>query len=469
MGGIRGSLSGARTTRRDDGGGDRVSLSGTRRNDALVLGTRRNAEKCGQVFSPNAKVTCSNALRIVHWVIENAKDLVGEKLSDGEGHSGKALHKEVDRLLSEKIKRRTGPLGGVCPGIVVVQHVDEHNAKGPNIGATGTIRRRNIVPAFVAHVGSTAAVHVGRFTLGGRKAEVREFYDNFTFLGAVWQSDPAIGDDKVFWLDITMIDLLSMTGSYCIAHLSEHWRDEAKASAWEELRRVEGGEKAGGGRGVRRRNRVIRSWWIRVVMIAGLLQKVEEILSGDVFQQQEQEGFGLKGTMQSDDIWVRMKRLMNGDLWHLSGQSFLVKVCFWQTLYSEITTEFDWRACIGVAIEIHRVQEGQVAIFRGKLAVKNLTYEIDDCVTAGTETSDDLKFFGRLLAKRECWGRGYEMDWLSLEEATLTDEVTWSKDIVKRGRDGGGGSVVGGGAGGGVGVGFYWERRRGRGSWEISG
>jgi len=38
--------------------------------------------------------------------------------------------------------------GGVCPWVVMVQHVDKHDAEGPDICATRTISRCNVVATF---------------------------------------------------------------------------------------------------------------------------------------------------------------------------------------------------------------------------------------------------------------------------------------------------------------------------------
>lgn len=87
----------------------------------------------------------------------------------------------------------------------------------------------------IAHIGSAAAVHVGRFEIGCGEAKVGEFDDDFAFLGTVWGGGPTICDDKVFRLDVTVEYLLGVTGSDCVAHLCEHGGDEAEASAGEKL------------------------------------------------------------------------------------------------------------------------------------------------------------------------------------------------------------------------------------------
>jgi len=44
-----------------------------------------------------------------------------------------------------------------------------------------------------------------------------------------------------------------------------------------------------------------------IIMVAGLFQKVKEVLAGDVFEKEEQEGGGLKGTMKSDNVGMQMQ------------------------------------------------------------------------------------------------------------------------------------------------------------------
>jgi hypothetical protein len=53
---------------------------------------------------------------------------------------------------------------------------------------------------------------------------------------------------------------------------------------------------------------------VDIMMVTGLFQKVKEILAGDIFEKEKQEGGSLKGAMKSDNIGMQMQRLMNGNL-----------------------------------------------------------------------------------------------------------------------------------------------------------
>ena len=83
----------------------------------------------------------------------------------------------------------------------------------------------------VAHVGSAATVHVRGLDVVGGKSKVGQLDDNFTFLPAVGQGSPAVSDDKVLGLDISMEDVLSVASGYSITHLSKHGGNKTKAGS----------------------------------------------------------------------------------------------------------------------------------------------------------------------------------------------------------------------------------------------
>jgi hypothetical protein len=103
-----------------------------------------------------------------------------------------------------------------------------------------------------------------------------------------------------------------------------------------------------------------------------------------------------------------------------------------------------------------------MTIFGGEWVIEDFTNEIDNCITASTETPDDLKFVCRFLTMWDEERRGDELDELSLEVTTFTDEVSRSENVVTGGRNGGGGSIYVL-----IDVHFwgraYWERMGGRG------
>jgi hypothetical protein len=79
---------------------------------------------------------------------------------------------------------------------MVIQHIYENDSERPNVGMTGSIRRGAVVATFVAHVGSTSAVHIRRLFIGSRETKVGELNDDFTFTLAI-DVNKAISDDKV--------------------------------------------------------------------------------------------------------------------------------------------------------------------------------------------------------------------------------------------------------------------------------
>ena len=44
--------------------------------------------------------------------------------------------------------------------------------------------------------------------------------------------------------------------------------------------------------------------------VAGLFEEIKEVLSGGVFENEEEEGRGLESAVQGDDIWVGRERLV---------------------------------------------------------------------------------------------------------------------------------------------------------------
>jgi len=53
---------------------------------------------------------------------------------------------------------------------------------------------------------------------------------------------------------------------------------------------------------------------IRVIMVASLLQEVEEIWAWNELEKEKKEAGSLEGTMKGDDVGMWRKRLMDGDL-----------------------------------------------------------------------------------------------------------------------------------------------------------
>lgn len=63
----------------------------------------------------------------------------------------------------------------------MIQHINEDDAQRPDIGGTGGVSRGNIISAFIAHVGGTATIHIGRFKVGGGQTKVGKLDDDFAF------------------------------------------------------------------------------------------------------------------------------------------------------------------------------------------------------------------------------------------------------------------------------------------------
>lgn len=87
------------------------------------------AEQGRKVLGPSTELCGSHALGIIRGIVEDAEDSVSEDLRDRLGHACEAVHEEVDRIPAKEIERRAGTLGSVSPRIVMVQHVNEHDAQ----------------------------------------------------------------------------------------------------------------------------------------------------------------------------------------------------------------------------------------------------------------------------------------------------------------------------------------------------
>lgn len=100
-----------------------------------------------------------------------------------------------------------------------------------------------------------------------------------------------------------------------LAHLGEHGRDEVETAVGQKLGRVERGEEG-------------RGWWsgwiaerrrgglgsVEVCVVAGLFEEVEQILAGNVLDEEQEVRLRLKGTIQGRNVGVRRERLLDGGL-----------------------------------------------------------------------------------------------------------------------------------------------------------
>ena len=58
---------------------------------------------------------------------------------------------------------------------------------------------------------------------------------------------------------------------------------------------------------------------IDIVMIASLFKKIEQILTGNVFEKEKEEGRGFQRAMQRDNVRMRRNRLVDGCLLGVKG------------------------------------------------------------------------------------------------------------------------------------------------------
>jgi hypothetical protein len=154
--------------------------------------------------------------------------------------------------MTEHVEGRADTLGSVRPRIVMVQHIDQNDTKGPNIGRSGLVCWGTVVPTLKAHVRSTSTVHVRTLCFRGGKAKIRQLDDNTTL-----SVDETVCNDEIFRFDVTVIDALLVTRGNGIAHLGKHARNEPQPSRAEELGRMKGSEKGRSWRSPRGRGREI--------------------------------------------------------------------------------------------------------------------------------------------------------------------------------------------------------------------
>ena len=70
-------------------------------------------------LDPCAKLGGRDATSIVLIAVQEAKDVGGEEFSNGRGHAGEAVDKEVDGIATIKVKRRARPILSVSPRVDV--------------------------------------------------------------------------------------------------------------------------------------------------------------------------------------------------------------------------------------------------------------------------------------------------------------------------------------------------------------
>ena len=126
-------------------------------------------------------------------------------------------------------------------------HVDQNDTEGPYIGGTGLIHGSHVISALcetkcieirdvgitrmertIAHIRRTTTIHVRRDSIPSRQSKIREFDDDLAFPDAVFIEYPAISDNEILWLDVTMKDGSVMARGYSLAHLGKHRGNKAE-------------------------------------------------------------------------------------------------------------------------------------------------------------------------------------------------------------------------------------------------
>lgn len=119
-----------------------------------------SAKHRGKVPCPDPKFGSRHAGSLVLGIVKDAEHAVRKCLCYRPCHARKSVEEKVDRVSSIQVKRAADTECSVCPGIVMVQHIDKDNSKRPHVCGPWAVCRGDIVAAFVAHVRSTAAIHV---------------------------------------------------------------------------------------------------------------------------------------------------------------------------------------------------------------------------------------------------------------------------------------------------------------------
>jgi hypothetical protein len=81
----------------------------------------RGGHESGQVPNPYTKLTGTNTLRVISWIVEDAKDVFDKEIRNGESHPGESPHEEVGRVGKILFKRGAATLDRVHPGITMIK------------------------------------------------------------------------------------------------------------------------------------------------------------------------------------------------------------------------------------------------------------------------------------------------------------------------------------------------------------
>jgi hypothetical protein len=81
----------------------------------------RGSHESGQVPNPYTKLTGTNTLRVISWIVEDAEHVFDKKIRNRKSHAGESPHEEVGRVGKILIKRVATILDRVHPGIAVIK------------------------------------------------------------------------------------------------------------------------------------------------------------------------------------------------------------------------------------------------------------------------------------------------------------------------------------------------------------
>ena len=117
----------------------------------------------------------------------------------------------------------------------------------------------------------------------------------------------------------------------------------------------------------------------------------------------------------------------------MSAQSILVKIGLGQTFEGIFTTVPHGGGARGEVIEIDGADRREI-FGRWRVARQDLTDLVDDSVTSGTESLDDLKLDGGgveiVVAVVMTGGNGEKPNPFSVKIKTLTDNITREENVL---------------------------------------
>jgi hypothetical protein len=81
----------------------------------------RGGHESGQLPNPYPKLTGTNTLRVISWIVEDAKHIFDKEIRNRKSHAGESPHEEVGRVEKILFKRGTTIPDRVHPGIAMIK------------------------------------------------------------------------------------------------------------------------------------------------------------------------------------------------------------------------------------------------------------------------------------------------------------------------------------------------------------